>query len=148
MPKPTRYGYSETTIHHTNGRGTLRYCGDKFRSCEVRDAAVKTPSQRLSYMSCRLLAYMDLRPCPSACPSLSCGASAVRKRLCNHTLFPTWQKKCRHGWSVPARRLTERQSGCLICLISPAFQQGMGLCGKCLRLPVTTKAPSFDSATS
>lgn len=36
MPKPTRIGYSETTICQTNGRGTLRYCGNHLN---LRDSA-------------------------------------------------------------------------------------------------------------
>lgn len=47
MPKPTRIGYSENTIHQTNGRSTLRYCATYMNLRDSYQPQIKTPFQRL-----------------------------------------------------------------------------------------------------
>ena len=85
MPKPTRNVYSiKTTYYH--GRRTLRYCEAKDEVAKFNRAADKTPLQRLSYMSCRVLRG-GFQPTPARLAHRSRRASAVRKRRCKFTHF-------------------------------------------------------------
>ena len=83
MPKPTRCGYSKDTIHQpwTWNIALLRHL---YELARFLSAADKTPLQRLSYMSCRVLRG-GFQPTPTRLARRSRRASAVRKRRCKIT---------------------------------------------------------------
>ena len=62
----------------------MRYCEAKDEVAKFNRAADKTPLQRLSYMSCRVLRG-GFQPTPARLARRSRRASAVRKRRCKIT---------------------------------------------------------------